>query len=246
MQEKVILVTGGARRVGAAIVRAIHAQGARVMIHYHQSAREAEALRDELNASRPHSAQMVQADLLQTQHLSLLIDQTLKSFGQLDALVNNASSFSATPIGAITDENWHDLIGTNVKAPLFLSQAAAPALKKTKGCIINITDIHAERPLKNYVAYSVAKAALAALTRSLSIELGPDVRVNAVAPGVAIWPEQDGHFDRAEQARIIEHSSLKRAGTPEDIASAVKFLIVDATYMTGQVINVDGGRSVNI
>jgi pteridine reductase len=246
MQNKVALVTGSAKRVGAAIVRRLHSEGMNVMIHHHHSQSEAQALRDELNALRKNSADTIQADLLQTQDLPKLIAHTLKTFGRLDALVNNASSFQATPIGSINETNWNDLIGTNLKAPLFLSQAAAPALKINNGCIVNIIDIHSERPLKNYVIYSVAKSALLGLTRSLSIELGPEVRVNGVSPGVAAWPAGGGHFDAKEQTRIVNQTSLKRPGTPEDMAGAVKFLVCDATYMTGQIINVDGGRAVSL
>jgi pteridine reductase len=246
MQTKVALVTGGAKRVGAAIVKRLHSVGMNVMIHYHHSQTEAHALRDELNALRKNSAEAVQADLLQIQDLPQLIERTLKIFGRIDALVNNASTFQASPIGSINESDWNELIGTNLKAPLFLSQAAAPALKQNNGCIVNIIDIHSERPLKNYVVYSVAKSALLGLTRSLSIELGPEVRVNGVSPGVAAWPADGGHFDAQEQARIVEQTSLKRPGSPDDMAGAVKFLVCDATYVTGQIINVDGGRSVNI
>jgi pteridine reductase len=246
MQNKVALVTGGAKRVGAAIVKRLHSEGMQVMIHYHHSHAAAYALRDELNRIRKDSASAMQADLLQMQELPKLIAHTLKTFGRLDALINNASTFHATPIGSIDETNWNELIGTNLKVPLFLSQAAAPALKQNGGCIVNIIDIHAERPLENYVVYSVAKSALLGLTRSLSLELGPEVRVNGVSPGVAAWPADGGHFDADEQARIVSQTSLKRAGSPEDIAGAVKFLVCDATYVTGQIINVDGGRSVSL
>jgi pteridine reductase len=171
------------------------------------------------------------------------VEQTVQSFGRLDALVNNASSFFQTPVGEITAAAWEDLIGTNLRAPLFLSQAAAPALKKSLGAIVNITDIHAERPLKNYVVYSVAKAGLVGLTRSLARELAPEVRVNAVAPGPILWPD-DETFDELSRQRIISHTPLKREGTPEDIAKAVHFLLAEATYVTGETINVDGGRHV--
>jgi pteridine reductase len=246
MQNKVALVTGGAKRVGAAIAERLHQEGMQVMIHYHHSHAEAHALRDALNTVRKNSASAMQADLLQTQELPRLIEHTLKTFGRLDALINNASTFHATPIGSIDENNWQNLIGTNLKAPLFLSQAAAPALKQHHGCIVNIIDIHAERPLKNYVVYSIAKSALLGLTRSLSIELGPEVRVNGVSPGVAAWPADGGHFDANEQARIVAQTSLKRPGSPDDMAGAVKFLVCDATYVTGQIINVDGGRSVSL
>ncbi len=246
MQNKVALVTGGAKRVGAAIVKRLHSEGINVMIHYHHSHAEAHALCGELNTLRKNSASTIQADLLQIEELPELIAHTLKTFGRLDALVNNASSFQATPIGSINDANWDDLVGTNLKVPLFLSQAAAPALKINNGCIVNIIDIHSERPLKNYIVYSIAKSALLGLTRSLSLELGPEVRVNGISPGVAAWPADDGHFDAQEQARIIEQTSLKRPGSPDDMAGAVKFLVCDATYVTGQILNVDGGRSVSL
>lgn len=246
MQNKVALVTGGAKRVGAAIVKRLHSEGMDVMIHYHHSQAEAHALRDELNALRKNSAGAIQADLLQIQDLPKLVEHTLKTFGRLDALVNNASTFQATSVGSINETNWNDLIGTNLKVPLFLSQAAAPALKQNSGCIVNIIDIHSERPLKNYVVYSIAKSALLGLTRSLSIELGPEVRVNGVSPGVAAWPANSGHFDAQEQVRIVNQTALKRPGSPEEMAVAVKFMVCDATYVTGQIINVDGGRSISL
>jgi pteridine reductase len=246
MDSKVALVTGGARRVGAAITRALHAAGASVAIHYLRSQKDAGALAVELEHSRPGSVLLVRGDLLDTDDLPRLIAETTTRFGRLDVLVNNAAGFYATPVGEITGDAWADLIGTNLKAPLFLSQAAAAELKKTRGTIVNIVDIHAARPLKNYVVYSIAKAGLEGLTRSLSRELGPEVRVNGVAPGAVLWPEDEAHFNTTEQREIIEHSSLKRAGTPQDIAGAVKFLACDAPYITGQIIAVDGGRSVNI
>jgi pteridine reductase len=246
MQAKVALITGGARRVGAAIARSLHAAGARVAIHYLRSQQDVEALAAELESTRPDSVLLVRGDLLHTDDLPRLVAETLTRFGRLDVLVNNASSFYATPVGEINDNAWADLVGTNLKAPLFLSQAAAPALKQSRGSIVNIVDIHAERPLKNYVVYSVAKAGLEGLTKSLSRELGPEVRVNGVAPGAVLWPEHDANFSSATQEAIIAHSSLKRAGTPEDIAGAVKFLAFDAPYVTGQIFAVDGGRSVNI
>jgi len=173
--------------------------------------------------------------------LPSLVEQTVQSFGRLDALVNNASTFYATTIGEIEVEQWNDLIGTNLQAPLFLSQAAAPALRKTQGAIVNITDIHADRPLKSYVVYSVAKAGLVGLTRSLARELAPEVRVNAVAPGPILWPDEDV-FDELARQRIISHTPLKREGTPDDVAKAVHYLLADAPYVTGETISVDGGR----
>ena len=245
MQGKVVLITGGAKRVGAATCRRLHAAGANLMLHYRESAGEARLLQAELNTARKDSVSLIQADLLDLGKLQSLVDQTLQSFGRLDALVNNASSFFQTPVGEITPAQWEDLIGTNLRAPMFLAQAAAPALKKAQGAIVNITDIHADRPLKNYVVYSVAKAGLVGLTRSLARELAPEVRVNAVAPGPILWPDDDA-FDELSRQRIISHTPLRREGTPEDIAKAVHFLLVDANYVTGDTINVDGGRHVAV
>ena len=245
VQGKTVLITGGARRIGAAIARRLHATGANLMLHYRSSSDDAERLRVELEALRPRSVALVRADLLDLGQLSRMVEETLARFGRLDALVNNASSFFTTPMGGITSEAWEDLIGTNLRAPLFLSQAAAPALRQTRGSIVNITDIHAERPLLDYAVYSIAKAGLAGLTRSLAQELGPQVRVNAVAPGPILWPE-DTSFDADARQRIIAHTLLKREGTPDDIATAVRYLIVDAGYVTGETINVDGGRHAAI
>ena len=243
MQGKVVLITGGAKRVGAAVCRRLHAAGANLMLHYRTSAGEARLLQAELNHQRKDSVALIQADLLDLAKLPSLIDQTVQTFNRLDAVVNNASSFHPTPVGEITEEDWEDLIGANLRAPLFIAQAAAPALKKTQGAIVNITDIHAERPLKNYVVYSVAKAGLVGLTRSLARELAPEVRVNAVAPGPILWPD-DEEFDELSRQRIISHTPLKREGPPEDIAKAVHFLLAEATYVTGETVNVDGGRHV--
>ncbi|MCC7326037.1 MAG: pteridine reductase [Burkholderiales bacterium] len=243
MQGKVVLITGGARRVGAAICRRVHAAGAMLMLHYRTSAAEARDLQAELNHTRPESVALIEADLLDSGRLPSLIAETLDVFGRLDFLVNNASSFFPTPVGAITIEQFHDLVGTNVMAPLFLAQTAAPALRRARGAIVNIADVHADRPLKNYVVYSVAKAGLVGLTRSLARELAPEVRVNAVAPGSVLWPEGDSFDDQSRQ-RIIAHTPLQREGTPEDIADTVHFLLADAHYITGETISVDGGRHV--
>jgi pteridine reductase len=245
VQGKVVLITGGAKRVGAAICRRIHAAGANLMLHYRASAGEARLLQAELNGARADSVALIQADLLDLKAMPSLVDQTVQRFGRLDALVNNASSFYASPIGEITAAVWDDLMGTNLRAPLFLAQAAAPALRKSQGAIVNIADIHADRPLKNYVVYSVAKSGLVALTRSLARELAPEVRVNAVAPGPILWPD-DASFDEVSRQRIISHTLLKREGTPDDIARTVHFLLAEATYMTGETINVDGGRHIAI
>lgn len=246
MDGKTILITGGAKRVGAAICRRLHAAGANLVVHYHQSASAARTLQSELNALRADSVTLIQADLRDCASFPSIIHTTIKRYGRLDALVNNASSFFATPIGDINEDNWLDLIGTNLKAPLFLAQAAAPELRRQHGCIVNISDIHAERPMKNYVVYSIAKAGLDGLTKSLARELGPEVRVNAIAPGPILWPEDANHIDEVSRQRIISHTILKQAGNPDDIALAVYYLIANAPYVTGQVINVDGGRSVKL
>ena len=242
---KVVLITGAARRVGAAIARRLHAEGASLMLHYRGSERDAQALQTELNAVRAASVALVQADLLDPAGLAEIVKNTVARFERLDALVNNASTFYPTPLGDITARQWDDLIGTNLRAPLFLAQAAAAHLRRTGGAIVNVTDIHAERPLKSYVVYSVAKAGLVGLTRSLARELGPEVRVNAVAPGPILWPE-DGSFDAVGRQRVISHTLLKRTGEPDDVARAVYYFIAEAPYVTGQVLAVDGGRSVNM
>ncbi|TAJ17081.1 MAG: pteridine reductase [Rugosibacter sp.] len=238
-----ILVTGAARRVGAEIVRTLHAAGACVAVHYHTSKTEALALVASLNALRPESAVGFAADLRNTDALPGLIAAVVARFGRLDGLVNNASSFYPTKVGATNTAAWDDLIGTNLKAPLFLAQAAAPHLAQHGGCIVNLTDVHAERPLKGYALYCAAKAGLLGLTRALAVELGPQVRVNAVAPGAVEWPENATDFSADERQTIIEHTLLKRMGSATDIARAVRFLVFDAPYVTGQVITVDGGRS---
>ena len=246
MQGKTVLVTGGAKRVGAAICRRLHAAGAQVAVHYHSSAQQALALQDELNRLRPKSAAAFQADLLDLDALPKLVHKVIKKFGQLDALVNNASSFYATPLAEVDEQQWHDLLGTNLRAPLFLAQAAADELRRRHGAIVNIADIHAERPMQGHLLYSVAKAGLAALTRGLAQEMAPQVRVNAIAPGVIVWPDGPEWEDVERRRKIVAHTLLKREGEPDDIAKAVVFLIQDAPYVTGQVISVDGGRSVNI
>ena len=245
LEGRTILVTGAAKRVGAAIARRLHRAGANLTLHYHASEREAHALASELNLQRAQSVTLVKADLRETAGLAEIVKTCVERFGSLDALVNNASVFYPTPIGAISEANWDELVGANLKGPLFLSQAAAPHLKKAAGCIVNITDIHAERPLKNYLVYSVAKAGLAGLTKALARELAPEVRVNAVAPGPIAWPD-DGSFDEVTRQRVISHTLLRRIGEPDDIARAVYYLIAEAPYVTGQTIAVDGGRSVNL
>lgn len=245
LTDKVAVVTGAARRIGAAIARRLHAHGANLLLHHRGGEAEAAALASELNSARSGSALCVKADLLAHSAPELLVSTALERFGRLDLLVNNASSFFPTPVGEIDERSWEELVGANVKAPLLLSQAAAPALAKVRGAIVNIVDIHAERPLKGYVVYTIAKAGLAALTRSLAMELAPDVRVNGVSPGAIAWPE-DGQFAPEVRKSIIEDTLLRRLGDPEDIARAVLFLAADSPYVTGQIIAVDGGRSINI
>jgi len=241
---KTVLITGAAARIGAEIARTLHSSGMNIVIHYRSSAAKAEALSASLNEIRENSAQLLQADLLNTQSLDPLVEKAAAIWGGLDVLINNASSFYPTPVGTITEQHWDDLMGSNLKAPIFLSQAATPYLKQSQGCIINIVDIHGFRPMKEHPVYCAAKAGLAMVTQSLARELGPDVRVNGVAPGAIMWPSSE--LDPEVQASILERTSLKRQGSPEDIANTVKFLVMDAGYITGQVIPVDGGRSLNI
>ncbi len=239
---KTVLITGGARRVGAAIARTLHGAGANLVVHYRKSANEVAQLADELNGSRAKSVVTFQADLLDLSKLPSLVEFAVRSFGSLDVLVNNASTFYPTKIGEITPAAWDDLMGTNLKVPLFLSQAAAPALKKSGGLILNIVDIHALRPLRSYTVYCAAKAGLHMVTRSLAKELGPEVRVNGISPGPVLWPEHDG--DSATRAKIIQRTILQKMGTPEDIARTALFFASQAPFITGQILAVDGGRSV--
>ena len=242
MEGKTALITGGAKRLGAAIARRLHAAGAAVLIHYRDSEAEAAKLEAELNGLRPRSAAKVKAELLAPIAPRALVSAALDAFGRLDLLVNNASSFFPVAVGEIEPSHWEELVGSNLRAPLFISQQAAPELAKREGAIVNVVDIHADRPLKGYPVYSIAKAGLAALTRSLALELAPRVRVNGVSPGAIAWPD-DGQFDAAERGRILATTPLGRVGSPQDIAQAVHFLAT-APYVTGQIIAVDGGRSI--
>ena len=244
--SKVVLITGGAKRVGAAITRQLHAQGALILLHYHRSETQARALQAELNQHRPGSVAITQTNLLVTEALPALIESATSTFGRLDALVNNASTYYPTALGHIGQPEWDDLMGSNLKAPLFLSQAAAAALRDSQGCIVNITDMHIERPKRNYIVYSAAKAGLVSLTKSLAQELAPAVRVNAVAPGPVLWPDDSQEFDEAYRQQVINQTLLKRSGDPTDIAKAVKFLIYDAPFITGHVLAVDGGRHLSL
>ncbi|OHX13725.1 pteridine reductase [Chromobacterium sphagni] len=242
--ERVVLITGAARRVGAGIARHLHARGLRLVLHYRGSLAAAEQLAGELNARRADSVRLAQADLLDGAALPRLAAEAVAAFGRLDGLVNNASSFFPTEVGRIDEAAWHDLMGSNLKAPLFLSQALAPELSRRGGAIVGISDIHAERPMAHHVVYNLAKAGHAQLIRSLALELAPSVRVNGVAPGVNLWPDDAESFSEAVRAKIEASIPLQRTGVPEDIARAVAFLLLDATYVTGQILAVDGGRSV--
>lgn len=237
-----ILVTGAARRVGSAIARTLHAAGADIVIHCNRSRAEGDLLAAELNAARPASAAVLQGDLMAYNALKGLIDQAASAFGRLDGLVNNASAFFATPMGKIDEDQWMGLMDANLKAPLFLSQAAAVHLRKTGGSIVNIVDIHAERPLKDFVVYTMTKAGLAGMTRALAVELAPAVRVNGVSPGAILWPDAGDAYPDAERDRIMAQTPLGRIGSPDDVAGAVKYLMLDAPYVTGQILAVDGGR----
>lgn len=243
LDGKVVLITGGVHRLGARIAHVLHRQGANLVLHYRSSRDRALKLQTELNKIRENSVVLVQADLLDISKLPAIVKDALAAWGRLDALVNNASSFYPTKLGSVDEEQWNDLIGTNLKAPFFLSQAAAPHLELQNGCIVNIADIHADRPLKRYPVYSIAKAGLVMLTKSLACELGPSVRVNAIAPGAIMWPESE--LDEVTKQRIVSRTFLKRKGEPDNIANAAVFLIRDAVYTTGHVLNVDGGRSLN-
>jgi pteridine reductase len=241
LQGKVALVTGAAHRIGAEIARTLHAAGMDLVLHYRRSARAADELKRKLEAERPESVALVQADLLESGELGRVVAAALEHYGRLDLLVNNASAFYPTPLPEVTAEQWDDLMGSNLRAPFFLAQAAASHLREAGGCVINLVDIHAERPLKDHPVYSIAKAGNAMMVKALARELGPEVRVNGVAPGAILWPEQ-GLSEEARQ-QILERTALKRPGTPADIARTILFLVRDAPYITGQVVAVDGGRS---
>ena len=242
LKGQVVLITGGARRVGAAVAGALHAAGARILIHYRHSGDEAHALAAIFNTARADSACVFGADLQDHRRAPAVVGAALAAFSRLDILINNASTFYPTRVGEITLQDWDDLMGSNLKAPLFLSQAAAPHLRVTNGLIINMIDIHAARPLKAHPVYCAAKAGLAMLTRSLARELGPQIRVNGIAPGPVLWPEDS--LDENLKHEIIDKTALKRHGSPQDIARTALFLAKDAPYITGQIIAVDGGRSI--
>ena len=243
MAGKTALITGSARRIGATLAHTLHHAGMNIVLHYHSSASEASKLCDQLNRLRTDSAVKVTANLLHFNSLQSLVSRAQQFWNRLDVLINNASSFYPTTIGKITEQHWDELMGTNLKAPLFLSQAAAPHLKENHGCIINIVDIHAERPLKNYPLYCAAKAGLVMLTKAIARELAPEVRSNGIAPGAILWPERADYSPTHQE--IIQRTALRRQGSPEDIARTALFLIRDADYITGQIIVVDGGRTLS-
>ncbi|VAW86887.1 FolM Alternative dihydrofolate reductase 1 [hydrothermal vent metagenome] len=243
LSGKVALITGAARRVGAAMARTLHHEGMNLALHYHTSHKEARALQSELNEVREESVVLIQADLLQTTKLAAVVKEATARWKRLDVVINNASTFYPTPLGSVTEDQWDNLMGTNLKAPFFLSQAAARHLKQQHGCIINIVDIHGERPLKEHPVYCTAKAGLVMLSKALARELGPEIRVNAIAPGAIMWPENG--IDDVTKKRILSRTTLKRQGSPDDIARAALFLIRDAGYVSGQTIAVDGGRSLS-
>lgn len=238
----VALVTGSARRIGAAIARRLHAEGYDLALHYRGSADDMQVLAEELEAARTGSVLTVQADLSEFDRLPELVARSVDRFGRLDALVNNASAFHPTKIGETTPQQWDELFASNARAPFFLAQAAAPHLKATQGAIVNLVDIYAERPLRGHAVYCMAKAALLMATRSLALELAPEVRVNAIAPGAILWAENEP--SDAKQQAMLARTPLARTGTPEEIASAVHWLLREATYTTGQVLRLDGGRTL--
>ena len=242
LSGKVALITGAAHRIGAEMARQLHQAGMNIALHYRNSKENAETLADQLNAKRPNSVVLIQANLLDTKHLPGVIAAATKPWQRLDVLINNASTFYPTQVSSATEADWDDLIGSNLKAPFFLSQAAANELTKQQGCVVNIVDIHSQRPMKGYPIYSAAKAGLAMLTMSLARELGPEVRVNGVAPGAILWPEHE--MDDSAKDEILNRTALKRQGSPADIARTALFLIKDADYISGQIINVDGGRTL--
>jgi len=242
LADHCVLVTGGAKRLGAAIGRRLHAAGANVVVHYYRSRDSADALVAELESARANSACAVRSDLHDVAHLPQVVAAACERFGRLDILVNNASSFYPTPLGTITAAQFDDLVGTNLRAPLFLSQAAAPALRASRGLILNMVDIHGRRPLKDHSVYCAAKAGLVMLTKALARELGPEVRVNGIAPGPVLWPERD--LVASLKDEIIAKTALKRPGAPLDIARAAYYFAADAPYVTGEIITVDGGRSL--
>lgn len=244
--RQVALITGGAKRIGADIAKHLHNQGFNVIIHYCQSAQAANQLVDELNAQRPNSAIALAANFDVLDDLKTLATAAINQWHRLDVLINNASQFYATPLSSSSEDAWNSLINSNLKAPFFLIQALAPALQKQRGCIINIADIYAEKPLKQHSIYCIAKAGNTMLTKSLALELAPDIRVNGIAPGAILWPAHTSPMPEHDKQRILDKIPLQQCGQTQDIARAVLFLVQDAVYMTGQILTLDGGRSLNI
>lgn len=244
ISAKTILITGGAKRIGQQMARTLHKTGHNIMVHYRSSANAADKLVTELNAQRPSSAAAVQGDLLDIDCIPQIVDQVLDRFGAMDVLINNASTFYPTPIELLEKEFWNDLVGSNLRAPAFMVKACAPHLRASNGCIINIVDIHAKHPMADHPIYCSAKAGLEMLTKSLARDLAPEIRVNAVAPGAILWPEN--RDDSVNEQEVVQKIPLQRLGHPDDIAKLTGFLIDDAAYITGQIIAVDGGRSVMI
>jgi len=242
LHGKVALITGAAQRIGAQVARLLHADGVDLVLHYRSSVDAAQALADELNGARAESVRLVQAELLDADAPGLLMGAVQAFRARLDILVNNASSFYPTPLAQATEAQWNELMGSNLRAPFFLAQAAAPLLCASRGCIVNLVDVHAERPLKDHPIYSMAKAGNAMMVKALARELGPDVRVNGIAPGAILWPEQGLSGDAKRE--ILARTALERPGSPEDIARTLLFLVRDADYITGQIIAVDGGRTI--
>lgn len=240
----VVLITGAGKRVGATIARVLHGAGYDLALHYRRSRDEAQALAQSLEQTRAGSTLCVQAELAELDRLPGLVDDVLGHYGRLDALINNASAFYPTPIGAATPAQWQELFASNAQAPFFLAQAAVPALRERSGAIVNLVDIYAERPLANHTLYCMAKAALAAMTRSLALDLGPAIRVNGVAPGAVMWPSEGKPYD--DKQAMLERTPLKRAGSPDDVASAVLWLLRDTPFVTGQIIRIDGGRTLSV
>jgi pteridine reductase len=243
-RRPVALITGAAKRVGAQIARTLHVAGYDLALHYRRSRAEMDALVAELESARAGSTLAVQAELADVERLPRLVADCIARFGRLDALVNNASAFYATPVGSVTPVQWDELFASNARAPFFLAQAAAPHLKRTRGSVVNIVDIYAERPLPGHPVYCMAKAALAMMTLALARELGPEVRVNGVAPGAVLWPESGKAY--ADQMELVARTPLQRAGAPDDVATAVLFLLRDAKFTTGQILRIDGGRSLAV
>jgi pteridine reductase len=240
----VALVTGAALRIGAALARQLHRQGYRIVLHCNRSLKQAQVLADELNAARPDTASVLQADLLDTFAVQQLGQQALQCWGRMDVLINNASAFYPTPLAKLDENDWINLMRSNAKAPLFLCKALQAALTESRGCIVNIVDSTAMHGLAGFTPYAMAKAALANMTRSLAKELAPAVRVNGISPGIILWPDYGEGLSEAEKAEAVQHTALQRTGSVDDITHAALFLIRDATYMTGQILRVDGGAAL--